>query len=153
VFWLQHHSFIKRMWDKYGELYEEHHAERLGAGDKRMLVISVRVGDSREEAMAAVRPGHDEFWKFLGPYGWSRGYMGVDGAPAAPGLIPTLEESIDNKTWLVGTAADVAEGLGYYRDILGGLDNLTIFPNMPGDRYADSDEQMVRFAEEVLPLL
>jgi alkanesulfonate monooxygenase SsuD/methylene tetrahydromethanopterin reductase-like flavin-dependent oxidoreductase (luciferase family) len=79
--------------------------------------------------------------------------MGEGGKPAAPGLIPSLEESLENKTWLVGTPEDVAEGLGFYRDLFGGLENLTIFPNMPGDRYADSDEQMVRFAEEVLPLL
>ena len=31
------------------------------------------------------RMGHDEFWKFLGPYGWSKGYMGADGKPAPPG--------------------------------------------------------------------
>jgi hypothetical protein len=52
------------------------------------------------EGRASARPGHDEFWKFLGPYGWSRGYMGEDGKPAKPGLIPTLDESIENKTIL-----------------------------------------------------
>ena len=34
-----------------------------------------------EEARATALAGHDEFWKFLGPYGWSRGYMGPDGKP------------------------------------------------------------------------
>ena len=38
------------------------------------------IADSKEQAMAEVRYGHDEFWKFLGPYGWSRGYMGPDGS-------------------------------------------------------------------------
>ena len=113
----------------------------------------MRVDDSREAAIDGVRNGHDEFWKFLGPYGWSRGYMGEGGKPAAPGLIPSLEESIENKTWLVGTAEDVAEGIAEYRDLFGGLENLTIFPNMPGDRYDDSDEQLQRFSEGVLPLL
>ena len=105
-----------------------------------------------EKAMASVRPGHDEFWKFLGPYGWSKGYMGPDGGPAQPGLIPTLEESIENRTWLVGTADDVAEQLNTYKTDLG-LENLVLFPNMPGDAYAKTEEQVTRIAEEVLPQL
>jgi len=118
-----------------------------------MLVLAYRIGDSREEAMASVRAGHDEFWKFLGPYGWSRGYRTADGAAVPAGLIPTLEDSLDNRTWLVGTAADVAEGIDAYRRELGGLRELCLFPNMPGDPYALSREQLARYAEEVRPLL
>jgi len=153
VFWNQHHSFIKRFWDTYGDRYAAaHDGEELRAGDKRMLVIAVRVEDSREEAMRTARPGHDEFWKFLGPYGWSRGYMGDDGKPAKAGLIPTLETSIDQKTILLGTAADVAEGVRFYLDLLG-VEHLTIFPHLLGDPYAKADEQMARFVHEVLPLV
>ena len=72
----------------------------------------MRVDDTHEQAVENVRNGHDEFWKFLGPYGWSRGYMGEDGRPAPPGLIPTLDESLENKTILVGTPADVAAEIG-----------------------------------------
>jgi len=153
VFWNQHHSFIKRFWDTYGDRYAAaHDGEELRAGDKRMLVIAVRVEDSREEAMRTARPGHDEFWKFLGPYGWSRGYMGDDGKPAKAGLIPTLETSIDQKTILLGTAADVAEGVRFYLDLLG-VEHLTIFPHLLGDPYAKANEQMARFIQEVVPLL
>ena len=60
-----------------------------------MLVVTPWIADTKEQAMAEVRNGHDEFWKFLGPYGWSRGYMGDDGKPSPAGLIPTLEESIE----------------------------------------------------------
>ncbi len=153
VFWLKHHSFAKQFWDRYAALHDEAHGGSLDAGDKRMLVVTPWIADSKEEAMAQVRAGHDEFWKFLGPYGWSRGYMGPDGKPSPPGLIPTLEESIENKTWLVGTAQDVIEGIEFYAETLGGLDNLTIFPNMPGDAYTTTAEQIERFAAEVLPAL
>jgi len=153
VMWLKHHSFVKEWWDRYAEIYEANHADKLAPGEKRMLVVSTSVADTYEEALEAVRPGHDEFWKFLGPYGWSRGYMGENGRPAQAGLIPTLEESLENKTWLVGTAEQVAEGIAFYRDALGGLENLTLFPNMPGDRYDRTAEQMTRLAEDVLPLL
>ena len=152
VFWNQHYSFIKRFWDTYGENYTEAHGIELAAHEKRMLVASIRIEDTMEEAMASARPGHDEVWKFLGPYGWSRGYMGPDGKPAAPGLIPTLEESIENKTMLVGTPEKVAEEVQFYRDLLG-LEYLTLFPHLIGDPYKKADEQMARFTEEVLPLL
>ena len=152
VFWNQHPTFIKRMWDRYGELYSQHRGVELGRGDKRMLVVSVRIEDTHEEAMRTARNGHDEFWKFLGPYGWSRGYMGPDGKPAQPGLIPTLEESIEQKTILVGTAAEVASGIEFYRELLG-VENLTVFPHLIGDPYAKAVEQMTRFINEVMPLV
>ena len=153
VFWLKHHSFVKRFWERFAEVYAEAHGTELAPGEKRTLVVNTCVADSREEAVATVRDGHDEYWKFLGPYGWSRGYMGPDGGPAPAGLIPTLEESIDNKVWLVGTADDVAEGIDWYRQELGGVENLVLFPAMPGDRYDHVDEQLHRLAEDVLPKL
>jgi alkanesulfonate monooxygenase SsuD/methylene tetrahydromethanopterin reductase-like flavin-dependent oxidoreductase (luciferase family) len=153
VFWNQHHSFIKRSWDTYGDRYAEAHDGReLAAGERRMLVVAVRIEDTHEKAVETATPGHDEFWKFLGPYGWSRGYMGPDGKPAAPGLIPTLAESLENRTIILGTPDDVAEGIAFYRDLLG-LRHLTIFPHLLGDPYKKADEQMARFVEEVVPLV
>jgi alkanesulfonate monooxygenase SsuD/methylene tetrahydromethanopterin reductase-like flavin-dependent oxidoreductase (luciferase family) len=152
VFWNQHPTFIKRMWDRYGELHEQTHGSNLARGDKRMLVVSTRIEDTHEEAIRTARNGHDEFWKFLGPYGWSRGYMGPDGKPVGPGLIPTLEESMAQKTILVGTAEEVAADIQMYRDLLG-CDYITIFPHLVGDPYSKAVEQMERFMTEVLPLV
>jgi len=152
VFWNQHHSFIKRFWDRYANTYEATHGVALAPYEKRMLVLTVRIEDTHEKAIASARNGHDEFWKFLGPYGWSRGYMGEDGKPARPGLIPSLDESIENKTILVGTAEEVAEGVQFYKDLLG-LERLTIFPHLLGDSYKKADEQMARFMEDVVPLV
>jgi alkanesulfonate monooxygenase SsuD/methylene tetrahydromethanopterin reductase-like flavin-dependent oxidoreductase (luciferase family) len=152
VFWNQHYSFIKRMWDTYGTRYQEAHGVELAPAEKRILVVATRVEDTHEQAMASALPGHDEFWKFLGPYGWSRGYMGPDGKPAKPGLIPTLEESIENKTILLGSPEEVAEGVQFYRDLLG-VENLVIFPHLIGDPYTKANEQMERFIKEVVPLL
>ena len=86
VFWNQHHAFIKRFWDTYGERYAAaHDGHELGAHEKRMLVVSVRIEDTHEKALETATPGHDEFWKFLGPYGWSRGYMGPTASRRRPG--------------------------------------------------------------------
>lgn len=152
VFWLQHHSFIKRNWDRYAELWQKAHGHALAAGTRRMLVINVRVEDSYEKALHAARPAHDEFWKFLGPYGWSRGYMAEDGRPAQPGLIPTLEQSIQQRIWLIGAPQDVAEGIQFYVDTLQ-LQELCLVPAFPGDSYDTADEQLARLAHEVMPLL
>ena len=152
VFWNQHPTFIKRMWDRYGELHEQHHGSGLARSDKRMLVVSIRIEDTHESAMTSARNGHDEFWKFLGPYGWSRGYMGADGRPVAPGLIPTLEESMKQQTILLGSPEEVAEQVQGLKDLLG-MENLTVFPHLLGDSYKKAEEQMARFMGEVVPLL
>ncbi len=152
VFWNFHHTFVRRFWDRYEELWLEHQQTPLHRGEKRMLVLNVRVEDSHEAAFRKARPGHDEFWKFLGPYGWSRGYMGPDGKPSPAGLIPTLEQSVEQRSWLVGTAEEVAAGIDFHREALG-LEQLAIFPNFPGDPYDETEAQMARIAEEVLPMV
>jgi len=100
-----------------------------------------------------VRAGHDEFWRFLAPYGWGRGYNGPDGQPASGDFVPTLEDSMAQGVWAVGTAADVADAIASVSELLGGLTDLVIFPAMPGDSYSRAKEQLARFAEEVMPLL
>ena len=152
VFWNYHHSIVKQRWEQFAERYLAHHGRELGRGEHRMLVQNVRVEDTREQAMESVRDGHDELWKFLGPYGWSKGYLGEDGQPAKPGLIPTLEQSIDQKVWAVGSPTDVAEAISWYDEQIG-IENLLLFPAMPGDPYEKVEEQLHRIAEEVLPLL
>jgi len=152
VFWNLHHTFLARSWQKYAELWAKHQGGTLEPGANRMLVLNIRVEDSHELAWSRARPGHDEFWKFLGPYGWSRGYMGPDGKAAPPGLVPSLEESVEQRAWIIGTADEVAAGLDFYRQELG-LQNLLVFPNFPGDPYSETEDQMARIAEQVLPLV
>ena len=152
VFWLKHRDFIARDWDGFAERFEAAHGRTLAPGERRMLVLNVRIGDTHESAIASARPGHDEFWKFLGPYGWSRGYRSSDGTPVAAGLIPTLEDSMEQGTWIVGTAEEVAAQISAYRTRLD-LADLTLFPCFPGDSYTYVEEQMQRYAESVRPLL
>lgn len=152
VWWNQHHSFIESQWKRYAELYAEHHDDALRPGQNRILVLPFHIRDTHEQAWTTGRRGHDEFWNLLAPFGWSRGYMGPDGKPAPPGLVPTLEESIAQKTWAVGTAEEVAEVVAHHRDALG-LEHLVLFPHFPGHTYDMAAEQMQRFVEEVVPLL
>ncbi|GAA4705598.1 LLM class flavin-dependent oxidoreductase [Phytohabitans rumicis] len=151
VFWLKERDRLRADWEEFGAQFAAHHGRSLAPGQKRMLVLNVSVGDTRAEAVAAARDGHDEFWKFLGPYGWGRGYAGPDGAPAPAGFVPTLEESMAQGVWAVGTPQDVATEIDRYRAELG-LTDLVLFPALPGDSFARTREQMTRLAQEVLKL-
>jgi alkanesulfonate monooxygenase SsuD/methylene tetrahydromethanopterin reductase-like flavin-dependent oxidoreductase (luciferase family) len=152
VFWLKERNRLAAEWSAFADTYQRNQGRPLRRGEKRMLVLNVAVGDTRAEAMAGVRDGHDEFWRFLAPYGWGRGYLGRDGRPASGDFVPTLEDSMKQGPWAVGTPADVAAAIGVLDELLG-LTDLVIFPAMPGDSYARAKEQMTRFAREVLPLL
>jgi alkanesulfonate monooxygenase SsuD/methylene tetrahydromethanopterin reductase-like flavin-dependent oxidoreductase (luciferase family) len=152
VFWLKERTRLAADWHAFAANYAASRGQPLRRGEKRMLVLNVSLGDTREQAMAGVRDGHDEFWRFLAPYGWGRGYVGPDGRPAGGDFVPTLEDSMRQGPWAVGTAADVARAIGLLDDLLG-LTDLVIFPAMPGDSYARAKEQMTRFARDVIPLL
>ena len=91
--------FIKRFWDTLRRaLRRAHDGAELAAGEKRMLVIAVRVEDTHERGAAhRARRATTSSGSSSGPYGWSRGYMGDDGKPAKPGLIPTLDD-VDRAT-------------------------------------------------------
>ena len=102
--------------------------------------------------MAAARPGFDEHWKFLGPYGRTKGFKGPDGEPAPNGWIPTLEIAMEQRIVLVGTADDVAEQLTARIEPLD-ANNIALYPLCLGDPYTAYEEQISRFAEEVRPLL
>ena len=78
--------------------------------------------------------------------------MGEDGRPVQPGLIPSLEESMKQRTILVGTPEGVAAQVQELRDLLG-VESLTLFPHLIGDPYGKAVEQMDRFVNEVVPLV
>ena len=112
VFWNQHYSFIKRFWDTYAENYAAaHDGHELADHEKRMLVV-VDAHRGHDGAGRGPRrsPATTSSGSSSARTAGAAGYMGPDGKPAAPGLIPTLDESIENKTLLVGTPEHVAAG-------------------------------------------
>jgi alkanesulfonate monooxygenase SsuD/methylene tetrahydromethanopterin reductase-like flavin-dependent oxidoreductase (luciferase family) len=152
VFWYQNRAMLKRSWRQYADLVEQYHGTRLRPGEDRQAVLNVVLADSHEQALALATPGHDEFWRFLGPYGWSKAYADENGKPWAYGRIPSLAESIAQGAWLVGTADEVGEEIvGLQQDL--GLEYLTIFPHFPGMVREQAIEQMERFSRHIVPRL
>lgn len=152
VWWNLHPDRLADQWHEFARLWEEEHGQALAPGQQRMMVLNVRVGDAREEAMAAARPGFDEHWKFLGPYGRLRGFRGPDGGEPPVGWRPSLETAMDQGLALVGTADEVAEQITARASAVDAT-HVTIHPIFLGDDYDVCDEQVTRIAEEVLPLV
>jgi len=152
VWWNLHPDFLEPQWDEFARIWEEEHGETLAPGQRRMPVLNIRIGDTKEAAMAAARPGFDEHWKFLGPYGRTKGFKGPDGKPAPQGWLPTLEIAMEQRMALVGTPDDVAEQIAARIDDLDAT-HITVHPLCLGDPFEVIDEQVNRFAEEVRPLL
>lgn len=149
VWWNVHPDYIAEQWTRFEEVYRSEHGRSADLSSKRMLVLNVRIDDTYEAAMTAARPGHDEFWKFLGPYGRARGHK-VDGQPAPQGWIPRLEDSVAQRIYAVGTPDDVAEVVTSRIAELG-AERVALFPLCLGDPYEQYTDQITRFAEEVRP--
>ena len=152
MWWNLHPDFLRPQWEAFAQIWEAEHGAVLAPGERRMAVLNVRIGDTREQAIAAARPGFDEHWKFLGPYGRTKGFKGPDGKPAPAGWLPTLEDAMDQRMALVGTADDVADQVAARIAELGAT-RVTIHPLCLGDPYEVYEEQITRFAEEVRPKL
>jgi len=121
----------------------------LGPGEARAMQLMVHVGPTTEVAMERARPGHDEYVKFLSPYG-RFGQYGADDLPFD--YAPTLEETRAARAMAIGSVDDVVDVLGEFRDKLD-LQHVLLFPELPGLTREEIDEQLVLLAEEVMPRL
>lgn len=151
VYWLQNADSQKQKWDRYAEIREEI-GSPVGPGEDRCLVLNIHVGETREKAFRKGRPGHDEFCKFLAPYGRFSSYRQSDGSKVPFDYCPSLEESNDQKIQIVGSVDDVVDAIGFWRDLLQ-LQHLCVFFDYPGITREEMDEQMHLLAEEVIPKL
>lgn len=148
VFWLMGYPLLRERWASFGEMWQYHHAKP----PKRALVTNVVLAETVEEAMALARPGHDEFWKFLGDYGWQVNYVQEDGSRYPRSRIPTLEESLAQRVWFVGTPEAVAEELNDLRQELG-IDTFIFFSHFPHYTREMFARQLELIAQRVIPRL
>lgn len=151
IYWLQNAESQKDKWDKYAAIRADM-GEPVSSGEDRCLVLNVHVGKTREAALKKGKPGHDEFCRFLAPYGRFSSYRNPDGSKVAFDHCPTVQESIDQKIQAIGSVADVVDTIGFWRELLD-LKHLTIFFDFPGLTRQEMTEQLHMVAEEVMPLL
>jgi alkanesulfonate monooxygenase SsuD/methylene tetrahydromethanopterin reductase-like flavin-dependent oxidoreductase (luciferase family) len=151
IYWLQNAESQLSKWTRYAEIREEM-GSPVGPGEDRCLVVNIHVAKTREEAVRRGGPGHDEFCKFLAPYGRFSSYRNPDGSKVAFDYCPTIESSMENKIQIIGSIDDAVDMLGFWRDLLD-LKHVCFFFDLPGLTREEIDEQMHLVMEEVLPRL
>jgi len=111
------------------------------------------LADSLEEAIAGVRPYHDERFKWFAPFGFVR-YADEQGrpwgTPGAPTGVPSIEEGVRQKAWLVGTASQIVERLRALESEYPGLEHIVLHwpEGMSSDEWI---AQLHMFARDVMP--
>jgi alkanesulfonate monooxygenase SsuD/methylene tetrahydromethanopterin reductase-like flavin-dependent oxidoreductase (luciferase family) len=137
---------ISGLWDRYAELAASHGRE-LGPGEGRALHVNVHVGRTTQAAIDRARDPHDEYVKFLSPYGRFKHYRGGD---VPFDFRPSVEETASSGNMVIGSVEEAADLLGGLAERLS-LRHLLLFPDFPGLSREEIDEQMELLAGEVLP--
>ncbi len=112
------------------------------------------LADSLEEAIDGVRPYHDERFKWFAPFGFVR-YADEQGrpwgTPGAPTGVPSIEEGVRQKAWLVGTASQIIERLRALESEYPGLEHIVLHwpEGMSSDEWI---AQLHMFARDVMPV-
>jgi alkanesulfonate monooxygenase SsuD/methylene tetrahydromethanopterin reductase-like flavin-dependent oxidoreductase (luciferase family) len=108
---------------------------------------------SVDEAVRRVRPYHDERYKWFAPFGFVR-YADDQGrpwgTPGAPAGVPTIEEGVRQKAWLLGPAATLIDRLRELESEYPGLEQIILHwpEGMPADEWK---AQLRQFASDVMP--
>jgi alkanesulfonate monooxygenase SsuD/methylene tetrahydromethanopterin reductase-like flavin-dependent oxidoreductase (luciferase family) len=132
----------------------ERHGRRLELGQDLCLGLGFYMADSREEAIRRVEPAHDERYKWFAPFGFVR-YADAQGrpwgTPGAPARVPTIQDGVEQKAWMVGTPADCIALIREYEARYPGLEQLMLhWPE--GVPPAEFMDQLRRFARDVMPV-
>jgi len=111
------------------------------------------MADSLEEAIEQVRPYHDERFKWFAPFGFVR-YADEHGrpwgTPGAPTGVPTLEDGLRQKAWMLGTPDAVIGRLKDLEAEYPGLEHVMLHwaEGMSAEEWKS---QLRLFAREVMP--
>jgi alkanesulfonate monooxygenase SsuD/methylene tetrahydromethanopterin reductase-like flavin-dependent oxidoreductase (luciferase family) len=151
VYWLMHPDLMAPRFEHFNATWEAAHDEVLRQGENKVLVLNLHVAKTREAAWKSGRNGHDEFTRFLAPYGRFTNYKGADGAKFAFGVQPSLEESVGQQIQVIDSIENAAETVRMYIDRFG-IEHFCFFLDLPGLSREQMNEQIHLLGEEVLPM-
>jgi alkanesulfonate monooxygenase SsuD/methylene tetrahydromethanopterin reductase-like flavin-dependent oxidoreductase (luciferase family) len=129
------------------------YGRQLELGQDLCLGLGFYMAETREAAIRQVEPAHDERYKWFAPFGFVR-YADAEGrpwgTPGAPARIPTIQEGVQQKAWMVGPPADCIALIREYQAKYPGLEQLMLhWPE--GVPPAEFKEQLRWFAKDVMP--
>jgi alkanesulfonate monooxygenase SsuD/methylene tetrahydromethanopterin reductase-like flavin-dependent oxidoreductase (luciferase family) len=125
----------------------------LALGEDLCWGAGMYIAPTVEEATNRVRPYHDERFKWFAPFGFVR-YADEQGrpwgTPGAPTGVPTIEEGLRQKAWLLGPPSALIERLKEIEAAYPGLEHIMLHwaEGMPAEEWK---EQLRRFAHDVMP--
>ena len=154
---VRHHAVLparglagtRKWWDDFGSRAADG-GWHIGRSDARCLAIPMHVGRTTQEAKQGARNAHDEWIRFLAPYGRFRAYTLPDGSSVPFDFKPSLEESIEQHMMIIGSPEECADTIGRYRDDVG-VEHFVMFFDMPGLTQEQMDDQLELTATDVLP--
>ena len=129
-------SSSRQRWERFAGDLRGRPRHGAGAGREAQLVLE---HPRRGHPRAGVGDGRGRATTSSGSSSARTAGRRATWAPTAsrrpPGLIPTLEESVEQKVWVIGTPEEVAEGIAELPRRAARLSRLTVFPHFPGDTY------------------
>jgi alkanesulfonate monooxygenase SsuD/methylene tetrahydromethanopterin reductase-like flavin-dependent oxidoreductase (luciferase family) len=150
VYWLMNPDLMEPRWQHYQDTYESAHGTTIRKGENKVLVVNAHAAKTREAAWSAARNGHDEFSRFLAPYGRFTNYKAADGSKLAFGVQPTLEQSCEQQIAAIGSIDDCVDVVSMYRERFG-VEHLCLFLDLPGLSREQISEQIHLWGDEILP--
>jgi len=129
------------------------HGREKQLGEDMCWGAGVYLARTQEEAFRRVQPSHDERYKWFAPFGFVR-YTDAEGrpwgTPGAPARVPTLEDGVEQKAWLLGPPAQVIEAIKSVEAKYPGLDQFMVHwaEGIPPKEFK---EQLRWFARDVMP--
>jgi alkanesulfonate monooxygenase SsuD/methylene tetrahydromethanopterin reductase-like flavin-dependent oxidoreductase (luciferase family) len=130
------------------------HGRELALGEDLILGFRMSIDDTQEIAIRKARPFFEEHAKFMGPLGmlrYSEEHVKAvaERKPQSP-TAATIENGVQNRTWLCGPAE---EFIGYLKDVerrYPGLEHVMVSCPLGTPRKI-MKENLTRFAREVMP--
>ena len=130
------------------------HGRELQLGQDLILGFRMSIDDTQELAVRKARPYFEEHAKFMGPLGMLRyseeHVKAVAERRAQSPTAATIENGVQNRTWLCGPAE---EFIGYLKDVerrYPGLEHVMVSCPL-GTPKKIMKENLTRFAREVMP--
>ena len=145
-------TLVEGIFEQYRDANAKH-GRKLGLGEGLALEVGFYIADSRQEAMDKLRPYHDERYKWFAPFGFVR-YADEQGrpwgTPGAPARTPRIEDGVQQRAWICGTAEEFVAFLRELEAKYPRLENI-ILHWAEGMPRAEFMGQLRKFAEGVMP--
>ncbi len=125
-------------------------------GTDLIFGFSIYLGDSVEAAMRAGKPILEEYQKMFAPLGFAGDVSDEqlarlgDPARASTAGMGTIEDAVDDGSWLVGPPERLIDALGQVQETYPGLEEVMVAQPV-GAPPPVIIEQLQRFADEVMP--